>query len=51
MIALEAKCEKCGKEIEVCDMCEDPACQHVVCHDCLAVALEERRPQPHDFGA
>ncbi len=50
MIALEAKCERCGKEIEVCDMCEDPACKHVVCHSCLSVALDERKPQPHEHG-
>jgi len=51
VIVLEAKCEKCGREVEVCDLCEDPACKHVVCHDCLTVALGERRPQPHGFGA
>ena len=50
MIAVEVKCERCGKEIDVCDMCEDPACKHVVCHDCLSVALDERRPLPRDIG-
>lgn len=48
MIAVEVKCERCGKEIDVCDMCEDLACKHVVCHDCLSVALDERRPLPRE---
>jgi hypothetical protein len=44
------RCEKCGKRIEVCDLCEDPECKHVICHDCLSVALDERKRQPHEHG-
>ena len=48
MIAVDVKCAKCGKEIDVCDLCEDPACKHVICHDCISVALDERRPLPRE---
>ena len=50
MIALDARCEKCEKAVEVCDLCEEPDCKHVVCHDCLCVALHERQHQPHEHG-
>jgi hypothetical protein len=50
MMALDVKCERCGKEIEVCDLCEELACKHVICHDCVSVALDERKHQPHDHG-
>ena len=50
MIALDARCEKCDKAVEVCDLCEEPDCKRVVCHDCLCVALHERQHQPHQLG-
>src|SRR5438445_12292795 len=51
MISLDVKCEKCDKAVDVCDLCEEPECKHVVCHDCLSVALDERKHQPHRHGA
>jgi hypothetical protein len=50
VIPLNVRCDKCGKQIEVCDLCEDPECKHVICHDCLTVALDERKRQPHEHG-
>jgi hypothetical protein len=43
-ILLELKCEKCGRAVEVCECCEEPDCKHVICEDCLRVAVGERRP-------
>jgi len=40
----DVKCHQCGKSIEVCVLCEDPACRHVICRRCLDLALGQSKP-------
>ena len=44
------RCSTCGDETEGCEFCEGPTCEVATCYDCLAVALGQARPQPHDHG-
>jgi hypothetical protein len=43
--AMPIKCGRCEKPVEVCECCEEPACNHVICDECLRVAVGERRPR------
>jgi hypothetical protein len=43
--ALAIECGSCGKLVEVCEFCEEPACKHVICDECLRVRVGERRPR------
>jgi hypothetical protein len=45
--ALAIKCDRCGKAVEICEYCEEPACKHVICDECLRVAVGERRPRTY----
>jgi hypothetical protein len=44
------KCVNCGKEIEDCAFCEEPACKKPTCENCLGLSLVERISQLHDYG-
>jgi hypothetical protein len=46
-VALANKCGRCGKAVEICEYCEEPACKHVICDECLRVAVGERRPRTY----
>jgi hypothetical protein len=45
--ALAVKCDTCEKLVEVCEFCEEPACKHVICDECLRLAVGERRPRTY----
>ena len=45
--AIRIVCAKCGKAVEVCCFCEDAECKHVMCRECLSVALRESRPSTY----
>lgn len=49
-MATAIRCATCGKTVEVCAYCEEPECRHVICHECLNVALAQSKPQPHPHG-
>jgi hypothetical protein len=44
------KCGGCGGEIEICAFCDEPDCPSPRCHNCVALDLNERIPQPHAHG-
>ncbi len=44
MKGTEVKCTRCGKSVEVCALCEEPDCRHVLCHKCLNVVLGQAKP-------
>lgn len=44
---LAVRCDRCGKSVEVCEFCEEPDCKHVICDDCLRIAVGERRPRTY----
>jgi hypothetical protein len=44
MQATEIKCVQCGKSVEVCGFCEEPECRHVICRQCLDLALGQAKP-------
>jgi hypothetical protein len=44
---LAVRCTRCGKAIEVCEYCAEPSCKHVICDDCLRVAVGERRKRTY----
>lgn len=44
---LAMTCARCGKAVEVCECCEEPNCKHVICDECLKVAVGERRPRTY----
>lgn len=44
MTDTEVKCERCGRSIEVCFLCEEPECRHVICRECLDLALGQAKP-------
>jgi hypothetical protein len=46
-VTLAARCAACGKAVDVCECCEEPNCKHVICDDCLKVAVGERRPRTY----
>jgi hypothetical protein len=43
----DVKCDRCGKSIEVCFLCEEPECRHVICRECLEVAIGQARPRTY----
>jgi len=44
------KCTKCGRHIEVCAGCYEPACQAAICGDCLRITVGQSMRQPHVHG-
>ena len=46
----DARCERCGRRIEVCAFCQDPACMHVICYRCVRTELRESLDLPHTHG-
>lgn len=44
------RCERCGREIDDCDFCDDPDCAHPICSRCLGVAFRERPADPLAYG-
>ncbi len=44
------KCVKCGKEIEICEGCQEPDCASAACYDCINRLLGQTLPQPHAHG-
>jgi hypothetical protein len=46
----QLKCTRCGKPIEVCDVCEKPDCEPAICYACLRVAVGQTVPQLHAHG-
>ena len=43
-------CERCGREIEDCYLCETAECAAAVCHRCVGTALNEMAATPHPHG-
>jgi hypothetical protein len=41
----DVRCTRCGKSIEVCVLCEEPECRHVICRECLDLALGQAKPR------
>jgi hypothetical protein len=44
------RCRNCGRWVEVCAFCVDPACANVICYRCLRGALRQSLDQPHRHG-
>jgi len=43
----DVKCTQCGKSVEVCYLCEEPGCSHVICRECLDLALGQAKPRTY----
>ena len=37
------KCSRCGTAVATCAFCDEPGCPAVICHQCMNIALLERR--------
>ena len=44
------RCERCGREIDLCAFCQDPSCPHVICYRCVRTVLRESLDLPHTHG-
>jgi hypothetical protein len=44
------ECGRCGRRIDECALCQDPACLHVICYHCLRQELGQSLSQPHGHG-
>ncbi len=43
-------CTHCNDPLEECAFCDSDDCEKPVCLECLASALGQMKPQPHDHG-
>ncbi|HYZ11898.1 MAG TPA: hypothetical protein VE962_08395 [Actinomycetota bacterium] len=43
-------CASCGREIEVCVICEREDCPESRCYRCVVIDLREFVPHPHAHG-
>ncbi len=48
--AAREKCKGCGREIDVCEFCEQPGCPTAVCYACENRELKPVLPHPHSHG-
>lgn len=44
------KCKGCGREIEVCEFCQEPGCQAAICYNCQNRELKQLLRHPHAHG-
>ena len=44
------RCQRCGRRIELCAFCQDPACRNIICYRCLREELRQSLVQPHAHG-
>lgn len=45
------RCAKCGKEVEICEGCQEPDCVSVVCYRCMNRLLGQSWPDPRAHGS